>query len=63
MIEQKKLIIHLYNNIGIINLIIGISFLIFGIFNIGILPQFYEAQSGSIGFDSSFMILVNTALW
>jgi len=63
MISRKQFILSLYKNFGMINFIIGISFLLFGIFNFGILPHFYEAQSGDPGFDGTYTTIVNAGLW
>jgi len=63
MIDRKQFTLYLFKNIGIINLIIGASFFIFGIFNFGILTPFYEAQSGDPEFDGTYTIIVNGGLW
>ncbi len=63
MIDKKQFILVLYKNLGLIALLIGIAFLIFGALNIGILPPFYLSESGSAGTDATFNILFNGILW
>ncbi len=63
MISKRTLASELYRNIGMISFLIGITFLIIGIFNLTAIPHFYEAQSGSASFDSTFTILINAFLW
>ena len=63
MIDEKRITELLYKNAGLIFFVIGASFLLFGMFNIGILPHFYEAQSGSPSFDGTWTILLNMGLW
>ncbi|MHA1131261.1 MAG: hypothetical protein ACTSQQ_10700 [Candidatus Helarchaeota archaeon] len=63
MIDKKKLILYLYKNLGLIALLTGIGFLLFGMLNIGILPPFYLSQSGSPGTDATFNLVFNGILW
>ncbi|HUX98550.1 MAG TPA: hypothetical protein VMV49_03295, partial [Candidatus Deferrimicrobium sp.] len=59
MVDLKKFTELLYTNAGLICFIIGAGFLLFGMFNLGILPHFYEARTGDPSFDGTWTILVN----
>lgn len=63
MLDLKKFTEILYKNAGLICLVIGVSFLVFGIFNPGIFPHLYEAHSGDTSLDGMFTILLNEILW
>jgi hypothetical protein len=63
MYDLKKFLEILYRNAGLICFVIGVGNLVFGIFNLGVLPHFYEAHSGDSSFDGTFTILINIILW
>jgi hypothetical protein len=63
MLDLKKFLEILYRNAGLICFAIGVGSLVFGVFNLGILPHFYEALSGDPGFDGWWTILINIILW
>jgi hypothetical protein len=63
MLDRKQSILHLYRIFGIISFITGVGCLLLGLFNFGILPPFYEAQSGDPSFDASYTLLINGLLW
>lgn len=63
MVDLKKNLGSLYRDAGLICFILGVGSLIFGIFNLGTLPHFYEAQSGDPSFDGMTTIYVNMVIW
>ncbi len=63
MFNRKQIARHFYLNFGAISFILGLIFLISGLFNLGSLPLFYEAKSGSSGFDGTANLFVNAFLW
>jgi len=63
MLDLKKFTEILYKNAGLICFVIGMAFLLFGIFNSGGFPNFYEAHSGDPSFDGEWTVLLNEIFW
>ncbi len=63
MIAQKKMTEILFKNIGLFSIIVGLSFLVLGLLNFGILPCYYLSKSGNSSFDGVVTILVNGIIW
>lgn len=63
MINQQKLVVILFGNIGLLSLFLGIGFLFFGIFNYVNLPYYYIATSGDISSDAQITIIINVLIW
>ncbi|MFX1294815.1 MAG: hypothetical protein ACFFD2_08175 [Promethearchaeota archaeon] len=63
MIDEKYFTEFLQKNLGLFSIVVGFGFLIFGVFNLGILPHYYEALSGIPSWDGLFTILINIILW
>lgn len=63
MLQENKLVQLLFRNIGLIGLIMGIGFVVFGLLNFNNLPYYYYSLSGSSGFDGQVTIFVNSVLW
>jgi hypothetical protein len=63
MVDLKRILGILYRNAGLICFVLGVGSLVFGIFNLGVLPHFYEAHSGDPAFDGTTTIYINIILW
>ncbi|MHA1785905.1 MAG: hypothetical protein ACTSVY_04470 [Candidatus Helarchaeota archaeon] len=63
MVNLQKFLENLYINVGIFGFIIGSFSLIFGAFNIPMLPKYFESQSGNPDFDGSYTLYINAILW
>ena len=53
----------LLKNLGLISFVIGAIFQIFGLFNLGILPHFYESLTGSASIDGMMNLIINGLFW
>ena len=63
MPDLKRILEILYRNAGLICVVLGVGSLVFGIFNLGALPHFYEAHSGDPSFDGMATIYANIIIW
>ncbi|MDD1779372.1 MAG: hypothetical protein LUQ65_14490 [Candidatus Helarchaeota archaeon] len=63
MADPKRVLGILYRNAGLICFVLGVASLVFGMFNLGALPHFYEAHSGDPGFDGTMTLYINIILW